>query len=108
MVGALVYALASLGLFGVAMPIIAMRQQGILRLMRTTPVTRLTFVLAQVPARLILGMALTLCALLAAWALWDVTLPQLAAALGTSVLGFWMSAAFGYLVGGLGGRHGWW
>lgn len=100
MVGALVYALASLGLFGVAMPIIAMRQQGILRLMRTTPVTRLTFVLAQVPARLILGMALTLCALLAAWAVWDVTLPQLAAALGTSVLGFWMSAAFGYLVGG--------
>lgn len=99
-VGSLVYALASLGVFGVAGPIIAMRQQGILRLMRTTPVTRLTFVLAQVPARLILGMGITLCALLASWAVWDVTLPQLAAAFGTSMLGFWMLAAFGYLVGG--------
>lgn len=99
-VGSLVYALANLGVFGVATPIIAMRRQGILRLLRTTPVTRLTFVLAQVPARLILGIGVTLCALLASWALWDVTFPQLAAAFGTAMLRFWMLAAFGYLVGG--------
>jgi len=99
-VGALVYGLASLGLFGVAGPIISMRQQGILRLMRTTPVTRLTFVVAQVPARLLLGMGITLCALLASWSVWDVSLGQMAAAFGTSMLGFWMLAAFGYLVGG--------
>lgn len=99
-VGSLVYALASVGVFGVAGPIISMRQQGILRLMRTTPVTRLTFVLAQVPARLILGMGITICALVASWVVWDVTLPQMASAFGTAMLGFWMLAAFGYLVGG--------
>ena len=99
-VGTLVYALASLGVFGVAIPIIAMRQQGILRLMRTTPVSRLTFVLAQVPARLLLAMGLTVCALLLSRAMWNVTFPQMAAAFGTAMLGFWTFAAFGYLVGG--------
>jgi ABC-2 type transport system permease protein len=41
---------------GVAVPLVAMRERGTLRLLSTTPVSRLTIMLAQAPARL--GVAL--------------------------------------------------
>lgn len=100
-VGSLVYALASLAVFGIATPIVTMRQRGILRLLGTTPVSRLTFVLAQVPARLCLGVGMTLATLAFVYIKWDVGLPQLAAAFVTAMLGFCMLAAIGYLFGGV-------
>jgi ABC-2 type transport system permease protein len=99
--GSLVYALASLGIFGVATPIVSMRQRGILRLLYTTPVTRLTFVLAQVPARLVLGAAMSTVALGYYASKWDVSGQRILIAFFISLLGFWMLAALGYLVGGM-------
>jgi ABC-2 type transport system permease protein len=45
-------ALASVAFWGVAVPLVALRERGTLRLLSTTPVSRLTIMLAQTPARL--------------------------------------------------------
>lgn len=99
-VGSLVYALGSIAIFGIAMPIVSMRTRGILRLISTTPVSRLTYVLAQIPSRLVLGAGLTVATLVFIHARWDVPLWNLVQAFGTAMLGFWMLGAVGYLLGG--------
>ncbi|GHD35329.1 ABC transporter permease [Nocardiopsis kunsanensis] len=49
--GVLVLSFGSLALFGTAVPVIQLRSQGTLRLLGTTPLSRLTFLLAQAPVR---------------------------------------------------------
>ncbi|GAA0336366.1 ABC transporter permease [Streptomyces blastmyceticus] len=50
----LLMALMSIAFFGTATPLIALRARGTLRLLGTTPLNRITFVLAQAPVRLAL------------------------------------------------------
>lgn len=50
-------ALASVSFYGVAVPIVTLRERGTLRLLSTTPVSRLTVMLAQAPARVAVTLA---------------------------------------------------
>ena len=54
--GILVMAFTSLGMFGLATPLIMLRQRGTLRLLGLTPLSPLDFVLAQLVVRLILAL----------------------------------------------------
>lgn len=49
-------ALASVAFWGVAVPLVALRERGTLRLLSTTPASRLTIMLAQTPARLAIAL----------------------------------------------------
>ena len=59
---------ASVAFIGATVPIVAMREQGLLRLMGTTPLRRSTFLLAQLPARLVV--TLTVVATTTGIAIW--------------------------------------
>lgn len=98
--GALVYGIGSLAMFGIAAPMVGMRQRGVLRLIGASPVSRLTFLLAQVPARLGLALVMIIAAHIAAMVQEPIPTWNLMAALGTSLLGFMMLSSVGYLVGG--------
>jgi ABC-2 type transport system permease protein len=97
----LMLAFAALALFGTASPLIALRQRGTLRLLRTTPMSRLAFVLAQVPARFGIGVG----QLTAILALTGVTGQLGGASLGpllvSALLGLAMLFAVGYCLGGV-------
>lgn len=98
--GALVYAMSSLALFGIAVPMVTMRQRGVLRLLGATPVTRLTFVLAQVPVRLGMAVIMMAIAFVGLNLQEPVSVLSMVQAVATSLLGFMMLASVGYLVGG--------
>lgn len=94
----LLMALMSIAFFGTATPLIALRARGTLRLLGTTPLNRMTFVLAQAPVRLAL-VALQLVVLGVA-AVWMDFLPVAGTLrlMGTGLLGAVMLFAFGYLI----------
>lgn len=98
--GALIYALSSLALFGLATPIVNLRQKGVLRLIGTTPVPRLVFLMAQVPARLGIATVMILLAVAVSHFYEPLTFGKVLAAVGTALLGFIMLASIGYAVGG--------
>jgi ABC-2 type transport system permease protein len=97
----LILAFAALALFGTASPLIALRQRGTLRLLRTTPMSRLAFVVAQAPARFGIGVG-QLVAILAfaglAGQLGDASLGLLTI---SALLGLAMLFAVGYCLGGV-------
>jgi ABC-2 type transport system permease protein len=97
----LILALTSLALLGTATPIILLRQRKTLRLIGLTPCTRLTFVLAQVPARLGIGLfhLLVVCVIGTAWGVLHVQHPGALA--GVVVLGLAMLFSLGYFAGGV-------
>ncbi|MBT2454178.1 ABC transporter permease [Streptomyces sp. ISL-86] len=94
----LLMALMSIAFFGTATPLIALRARGTLRLLGTTPLNRMTFVLAQAPVRLAL-VAVQL-VLLGVVAVWMDFLPVAGTLrlMGTGLLGAVMLFAFGYLI----------
>ncbi|MBT2445601.1 ABC transporter permease [Streptomyces sp. ISL-43] len=94
---ALVMALMSVAFFGTATPLIALRQRGTLRLLGTTPLRRLTFVVAQAPVRLALvaGQLILLGAVAVSLGFLSATGTVLLFA--TGMLGALMLFAFGYL-----------
>lgn len=96
--GVLLLSFAALALFGTAVPIIQMRAQGTLRLLGTTPLRRLTFLLAQAPVRL--AMAAVQVTVLAGLALATGFLrPEaLLRLLGTSALALALMVSLGFLL----------
>jgi ABC-2 type transport system permease protein len=89
----------TLALLGTAVPVVALRQKGTLRLLGTTPLGRMTFIVSQSPARFALGLAQAAVVITVAAVLGYVdpsAVPRLAA---TSVVGLGMVFAIGYLVG---------
>lgn len=99
----LLYTLASLAIFGIATPIASMRERGVLRLLGTTPVSRLVLFAAQLPSRLGLAVLITAIGLAGAGFKWQIPLGNLCAAFLIAMLGFWMLGALGYLIGGVTG-----
>lgn len=97
----LITAFASLAFFGTATPTIQLRQQGTLRLLGTTPLSKLTFLGGQLIPRF--GIAVLQTAVMFAIAhrmgfLKTDRIPELVI---SSLLGLLMFFAFGYLIGGL-------
>jgi ABC-2 type transport system permease protein len=95
----LVTGLLAIAFAGTSVPIAAMRKYGVLRLLGTTPLSRLTFVLAQSPVRFLLGVAEA--AVILAVAGFQGYLHQLAVVRLpiTFLLGLGMLFAFAYLLG---------
>lgn len=99
--GVLIMAFASLAFFGTATPIIQLRQRGTLKLLGLTPLSRLTFVAAQIPPRFCLAAVQLLIMLTIARFTGFLSTDRLGGVLLSSLLGLLMLFALGYLIGGL-------
>jgi len=89
----------TLALLGTAVPVVALRGKGTLRLLGTTPLRRTTFIAAQTPSRFLLGvgqLALVVIVTAAFGYLTPAAMPRL---LVTALLGLAMLFAIGYLIG---------
>lgn len=97
----LILAFGFLAIYATAAPLIQQRQRGTLKLLGLTPLSRLTFVLAQLPARL--AIAVVQLAVLSglAYASHLLTLDRLPGAVFSAFITLLLLFAFGYLVGGL-------
>ncbi|GLW13736.1 hypothetical protein Stsp01_04790 [Streptomyces sp. NBRC 13847] len=94
----LLMALMSIAFFGTATPLITVRARGTLRLLGTTPLSRMTFVLAQAPIRLALvGAQLVVLGVVAVW-MDFLPIAGTLRLMGTGLLGAVMLFAFGYLI----------
>ncbi|WP_331730236.1 ABC transporter permease [Streptomyces sp. NBC_00045] len=94
----LLMALMSTAFFGTATPLIALRTRGTLRLLGTTPLGRLTFVLAQAPVRLALVVVQLIILGMVAVVMEFMSLADTLRLMGTGLLGAVMLFAFGYLM----------
>lgn len=94
----LMLGLLSLAFIGTAAPLVGLRHRGTLRLLGTTPLSRLTFILAQTPARLALGAVQV--ALIAAYAtyLGYLDLASAGSLMISAIIGLAMLLALGYLL----------
>jgi ABC-2 type transport system permease protein len=92
-------ALASVAFYGIAVPLVALRERGTLRLLSTTPMPRLTVMLAQAPARLalVLGHAAVIAALSAAFG--HLPVARLGSLLITCLAGLALLVPIGFLLG---------
>lgn len=99
--GVIVFGFVALAVHGTAAPLVMLRSQGTLRLLATTPVPRLAFVLAQMPVRFLLAGVQVAAAVSLALAR-DALRPGAVVTLClTLVLGLWLLVAFGFLAGGV-------
>lgn len=94
----LLMALMSTAFFGTATPLIALRTRGTLRLLGTTPLGRMTFVLAQAPVRLALVVVQLLILGAVAVVMDFMSFTDTLRLMGTGLLGALMLFAFGYLI----------
>lgn len=94
----LMIGLLSIAFLGTAGPLVGLRQRGTLRLIGTTPVRRLTFIGAQSPARLLLGLIQVAIIAGYAYGLGYLRPADIGPLLITSVLGLAMVLSFGYLL----------
>jgi ABC-2 type transport system permease protein len=91
-------ALMSAAFFGTATPLIGLRQRGTLRMLSTTPLRRRTFILSQVPVRLLLvAVQLVIVGGIAALAGF-LDLRDALPVLVSGLLGALMLFGFGYLI----------
>jgi ABC-2 type transport system permease protein len=90
-----------LSFYSIGFQTILMRQRGTLKLLGLTPVSRLTFILAQVPARLALAMAQLTVILFLGYLTGFVAADRIPGALFSALIGILMIFSFGYLVGGI-------
>lgn len=90
----------SFGFFGVAIPLISLRERGTLRLLSTTPLRRATLLVSQAPGRVavVLGQLAVIIGI--GVGIGAVTLANIPMLLVTCVLGMTVFAALGYLIGG--------
>ena len=91
----------SVAFLATASPLATVRRDGVLRLLSTTPVTRLEFLLTHMPVRLAVVVVQVLIILAIGAALGAVEVSQILPALGVSLLGLSMFGALGYLLGGV-------
>ena len=88
------------GFFGIAVPLVQLRERGTLRLLSTTPLRRATLLAAQAPSRLVVTafqIVVILAVGLAAGAIAPAQVPMLLLA---CVLGLVVFAPLGYFIGG--------
>ena len=95
---AIVIGYLSIVVTGTALPLVALRQNGTLRLLGTTPLRRMTFILAQSPVRFALGVIEAGIVVAVAGIRGYIDFAQLLSLCVTLVLGLAMLFAFGYLL----------
>jgi ABC-2 type transport system permease protein len=99
--GILAAAIMQLGLFA-AVPLVALRENKILKRMSTTPLRKTTIVAAQVSQRLIIALIQSAILILLGWVLFDVRITgEWQGVLGILVLGAVTFVAIGYAVAAL-------
>ncbi|MDO7907921.1 ABC transporter permease [Paenibacillus sp. JX-17] len=99
--GILIFALISIGFLGTSVPIIEMRQKGILKTFRTTPLKESVFVFSQIIVRLILSVLQILFFGLLGLFMGVIELRELIPFILISLLGMGMILTLGFLLGGL-------
>ena len=97
--GGLFVALASVAFFGVAVPLVALRERGTLRLLSTTPVSRLTVMLAQAPARLAVTLVQIAVVAAVSAGLGHLPAARLGSLLVTCLAGLALLVPIGFLLG---------
>ena len=90
--------LMAITFMGTSVPLTRMRENGTLRLLGTTPANKLTFILAQTPARLVFGIFVILTIFITSMLLGYTQAAQLLRLLGTMILGLAMLFALAYLL----------
>lgn len=93
--------MGSLAMFGTAVPLVAMRERGTMRLLATVPISRATVLFALVPARLVIALAQLVALTGLTWALGYVPPGRIPQLLLAATAGLLMLGAFGYLLGGV-------
>lgn len=83
---------------GTSVPIVRMRGRGILRLLGTTPLSRLTFIVAQSPIRVLVGLAEAVVIVVIAWTQGYATAANAGRLAVTLALGLAMLFSLGYLL----------
>jgi ABC-2 type transport system permease protein len=96
----LVFGFGSLAVHGTAAPLVELRRRGTLRLLATTPISRLDFIVAQLPPRLGLVVVQLAIVLPMAVVLGAVHPLDVAPLMLTLLLGLTMLFALGFVVGG--------
>lgn len=91
----------SVAFVATASPLATLRRDGVLRLLGTTPASRVEFLLTHMPVRLAVVIFQVLLILVIGVALDAVTPAHILPAMGTSLLGLLMFGALGYLLGGI-------
>ncbi len=91
----------SVAFVATASPLATVRRDGVLRLLGTTPVTRLEFLLTHMPVRLAVVVVQVLIILAIGVALDALEPSRILPALGVCLLGLTMFGALGYLLGGV-------
>jgi len=94
-------ALASVAFWGVAVPLVALRERGTLRLLSTTPVSRLTVLLAQTPTRLALAIAQAAVIAALSAGLGHLPTERLGSLLVTCLAGLALLTPIGFVLGAL-------
>lgn len=90
----------SVGFFGIAAPLVALRERGTLRLLSTTPLRRATLLAAQAPSRLAVAAGQLAVIIGIGVALGAVTPARIPLLLAVCLLGLAVFAALGYLIAG--------
>jgi ABC-2 type transport system permease protein len=90
----------SFGFFGLAVPLVAMRERGTLRLLSTTPLRRATLLASQVPGRAAVAAGQIVVIVGIGLGMGAVTLASVPTLLAACLLGLVLFASLGYLVGG--------
>lgn len=91
----------SIAFLATASPLATLRRDGVLRLLGTTPASRIEFLLTHLPVRLAVVIFQVVAILLIGVALGAVEPAQIMPAVGASLLGLLMFGALGYLLGGI-------
>jgi ABC-2 type transport system permease protein len=99
--GVLVMALTSLALLGLASALVAQRARGTLKMFGLTPVRTSTFLLAQVPGRVMIAAVQTAVLLTVAALTGFLDIGGIAGTLAVVVVGLAMLLALGYFLGGI-------
>jgi ABC-2 type transport system permease protein len=94
-------AVTSAALTATAGPLAVLRQQGTLRLLGTTPVSRASFLLTHLIPRVAMATVQVLGVIALALAIGAVSLERVPALVGVSFLGLTLYLAVGYLIGGV-------
>lgn len=89
----------SITLMGTSVPLTRMRENGTLRLLGTTPISKIKFILAQTPARLVFALAVVLVIFATSVWLGYAHMFQLLRLVGTMFIGLMMFFALAYLIG---------
>lgn len=98
--GILIFALLSVGFLGTSVPLIEMRQKGILKLLRTTPLDESTFIFSQILVRFILGIMQILIFTILGFIMGLVSFENVIPFIFIGLLGLVMILTLGFLFGG--------